>query len=62
MELELDSEETTILYRVVKNRIDELRGEIHHDHDSESRAYFKHKVAILNRILAKLPEGEVDAS
>jgi hypothetical protein len=56
MELHLEEEEASLLFRVVRNRFDELRSQVRHDKNSETRAYLKHKESILNRILAKFPE------
>jgi len=56
MQMHLDGMETSLLYRILKNRLNELQSEIHHDHDSESRRYLKHKEAIIDRLLAKFPD------
>jgi hypothetical protein len=56
MDLHLEAEEASLLFRVARNRRDELRSEVRHNRNSESRAYLKHKEKILNRILAKFPE------
>lgn len=56
MDLHLDDVEVSLLYRILKNRLADMRSEIHHDHDSESRRYMKHKEMILTNILAKFPE------
>jgi len=56
MEMHLEEKEPSLLRRVVKNRLEELRQEVRHDKNSESRAYLKHKENILNHILAKSPE------
>jgi hypothetical protein len=56
MDLHLEEEEASLLFRVARNRRDELRAEVRHNKNSESRAYLKHKETILNRILARFPE------
>ena len=61
MDLSLNDEEASLLFRVVRNRRDELRQEIRHTKDSESRGYLKHKERLLNRILARFPEEESKA-
>ena len=57
MMLLLDDREAALLLRVIRNRLRELRVEVRHDRDSEARRYLQHKERILNRILAKFPEG-----
>jgi hypothetical protein len=56
MQLHLDEQEASLLARVVRNRLRELREEIRHDKDSEVRDYLRHKERLLNRILEKFPE------
>ena len=56
MLLNLREQEASLLKRVVRNRLDELRIEVRHDHTMDSRAYLLHKERLLNRILAKFPE------
>jgi hypothetical protein len=57
MDLHLDEAETSLIYRILKNRLAEMRSEVHHDHDSESRAYIQHKEHLLTHILAKFPDN-----
>lgn len=57
MELHLEEKEASLLFRVVKNRLAELRQEVRHDKNSASREYLKHKESILNAILSKFPAG-----
>jgi hypothetical protein len=61
MELHLEEKEASLLFRVVKNRVTELREEIHHDKNSESQKYLKHKENLLNSILAKFPKVDEKA-
>lgn len=56
MQLALTDQEASLLLRVVRNRLRELRLEVRHDHDSASRDYLLHKERLLNRILDKFPE------
>jgi len=56
MKLLLDDQEASLLLRVVRNRLKELRVEVRHSRDSEARRYLLHKERLLNRILAKFPE------
>ena len=56
MQLDLTEQEASLLLRVVRNRLGELRIEVRHDHTMDSRAYLLHKERLLNRILAKFPE------
>ena len=58
MEMHLEERDASLLFKVVKNRLEELRVEVRHDKNSESRAYLKHKGNILNRIIAKFPEHD----
>ena len=53
MELQLEEQEASLLFRVVRNRHRELREEVRHNKNSEIRAYLQHKERILSRILAK---------
>jgi hypothetical protein len=55
MQLNLTDQEASLLLRVVRNRLGELRVEVRHDHNAESRAYLLHKERLLNRILDKFP-------
>ena len=57
MDLTLDPEEASLLVRVVRNRLEELRQEVHHTRDSDDRGYLKHKESLLQRILGKFPPG-----
>jgi hypothetical protein len=57
MDMHLDEMEMSLTYRILKNRLGELRSEIHHDHGSGSRNYLKHKEAIITRILGKFPDN-----
>lgn len=56
MELHLEEREASLLYRVLNNRRDELRLEVRHNKDTETREYLKHKERLLNRILDKFPD------
>ena len=56
LELRLDEEEASLLIRVLRNRFDDLRGEVHHTRDQDGREYLLHKERILRRILDKIPE------
>lgn len=53
MRIELESVEASLLFRVVRNRLIELKQEVRHTTDSESREYLLHKKRILNRVLDK---------
>jgi hypothetical protein len=56
MQLELEENEASLVLRIVRNRLGELRDEVRHNKDSEMRSYLKHKVRILDRVLGKFPE------
>lgn len=56
MQLNLTDAEASLLLRVLRSRHEELRVEVRHDHDTESRAYLLHKERLLKRILDKFPE------
>lgn len=56
MQLNLTEQEAALLLRVVRNRLQEFRVEVRHDHTMDSRAYLLHKERLLNRILDKFPE------
>ena len=56
MDLNLEATEASLLLRILKHRLNEMRHEVRHTKDSESREYLKHKERILNRILDKYPE------
>ncbi len=51
MRIELEPCEASLLSRVVRNRFVELRQEVRHTKDSETRAYLQHKERLLGRIL-----------
>jgi hypothetical protein len=56
MDLNLDEKEASLTFRILKNRLEELRTEVRHNKESEAREYLKHKERILNNVLAKFPE------
>lgn len=56
MQLNLTEQEASLLKRVVRNRLGELRIEVRHDRTMDSRAYLLHKERLLSRILGKFPE------
>jgi len=56
MQLNLTDQEASLLLRVLRNRHEELRVEVRHDHSMRSRAYLLHKERLLRRILDKFPE------
>jgi hypothetical protein len=56
MQLNLTDQEASLLVRVVRNRLGELRIEVRHDRTMDSRAYLLHKERLLNRIIDKFPE------
>jgi hypothetical protein len=56
MQLNLTDAEASLLLRVVRNRHEELRVEVRHDHGAQSRAYLLHKERLLKRIIDKFPE------
>jgi hypothetical protein len=56
MQLLLSDQEASLLFRVVRNRLRELRVEVRHSRDSEARRYLRQKERLLNRILARFPE------
>lgn len=53
MRIELEASEASLLFRVARNRLIEMKQEIRHSTDSESKEYLRHKKRILNRILDK---------
>ena len=55
MELHLDEQEAALLYREIGHRFEELRREVRHTKDSQSKAYLKHKESLLRGILEKFP-------
>jgi hypothetical protein len=61
MDLYLDDKEAALAYRVLRNRLEEIRTEVRHDKDSEAREYLKHKEHILNDILAKFSGVDEEA-
>jgi hypothetical protein len=54
MEIYLEEVEASLAFKILRNRLDELRLEVRHNKNSETRDYLKHKERILNRILEKL--------
>lgn len=61
MDLHLDEKEAALAFRILRNRLDELRTEVRHNKDSEAREYLKYKERILNEILSKFPEVDEQA-
>lgn len=61
MDLHLEEQEASLAFKILRNRLDGIKTEIHHDKDSEVREYLRHKEAILNGILEKFPEVDEDA-
>jgi hypothetical protein len=61
MELQLEEQEASLVFKILKNRLEELRTEVRHNKDSEGREYLKKKERILNRVLNKFPEIDKDA-
>ncbi len=61
MDLHLDEQETALAYRILKNRLGELRTEVRHNKSSDHRDYLKHKERILNNILAKFSDVDETA-
>lgn len=61
MELHLEEREASLLFRVLNNRRDELRTEVRHYKDTETREYLKHKERLINRILDKFPDIDTKA-
>jgi hypothetical protein len=55
MDLHLEPQEASLLVRVARARLTELRQELHHTKDAESREYLRHKERILQNIIAKFP-------
>jgi hypothetical protein len=56
MDLHLNEMEASLAFRILKNRLGELRTEVRHDKNSKERDYLKHKERILKGILDKFPE------
>lgn len=61
MEFSLEERETSLLFRILKNRLGELRQEVRHNKDSETREYLKHKERIVNRIISKFQDFDENA-
>lgn len=61
MDLHLEEMEASLVFKVLRNRLSELRQEVRHNKDMETRDYLKHKERILNRVIAKFPELDEQA-
>jgi len=61
MDLHLEEQEASLAFKILKNRLGELRTEVRHNKDSEGRAYLKHKERILNGIIEKFTDVQPDA-
>ncbi len=61
MDLHLNEQEASLAYRILKNRMEELRVEVRHNKRSEDREYLKHKERILSRIIEKFPDLDENA-
>ena len=56
MQLNLTEQEASLLLSVIRDRFGELRVEVRHDHNVDSRAYLLHKERLLRHILDTFPE------
>ena len=61
MELHLEEQEASLLYKILSNRRDEIRTEVRHSKETEIQEYLKHKEHLINRILDKFPEIDMEA-
>ncbi|MBN1848595.1 MAG: hypothetical protein JW932_08415 [Deltaproteobacteria bacterium] len=61
MDLHLGEQEASLAFKILKNRLGELRTEVRHNKDSEGRAYLKHKERILSGIIEKFTDVKPDA-
>ena len=61
MDIHLEKEEASLAFRIIKDRMEEIRTEVHHDKDSTARDYLKGKERILNHILEKFSVMEKEA-
>lgn len=61
MELHLEEQEASLLYKILSNRRDEIRTEVRHSKETEIREYLKHKEHLINRILDKFTEIDMEA-
>ncbi len=61
MDLSLNEKEAALAFRILRNRLEELRTEVRHNKESEAREYLKYKERMLNEILAKFPEVDEQA-
>lgn len=61
MNLHLEKQEASLAFRIIKNRIDEIRTEIRHDKDSAARNYLKTRERILKSILRKMSGADREA-
>ena len=61
MRLELEPQEASLLFRVVRNRLEELRVEVRHSRDAPGRDYLRHKERLLRGILDKFPAVDEQA-
>ena len=61
MDLHLEKEEASLAFRILKDRMEEIRTEVRHDKNSAARDYLKGKERILNHILGKFSAIEKEA-
>ena len=61
MDLHLEEQEASLAFKILKNRLGELRTEVRHNKDSLTRDYLKHKERILNKILEKFSDVDLEA-
>ncbi len=61
MDLHLEEAEASLAFRILKNRLEEIRTEVRHNKESSSREYLKHKERILNNILSKFKDVDETA-
>jgi hypothetical protein len=61
MDLHLKENEASLTFRILRNRLEELRTEVRHSKDSSTREYLKYKERILNNVLSKFSGVDEDA-
>ena len=61
MDLNLNEKEAALTFRILKNRLEELRTEVRHNKESDAREYLKYKERMLNDILDRFQEVDEQA-
>jgi len=61
MEIHMEEAEAALAFRILRNRLEDLRVEVRHNKNSEVKDYLKYKERILGRVLEKFKGVDEEA-